>query len=592
MLSAVKRSSAGVLALLAYAALSFLFFFRPHPPGAVFGDGTDPLAFAWFLNWWPYAISHGLNPFIARLVWAPLGSNMMWSASVPSLALAAWPITWHWDAVTSLNALTLAAPALNSIACYVLLRVLACRRLPAFLGGFFFGFSSYVDGHMLGHLNLIVVAVVPLLVAVAVLRARRAIARATYITAFAVLLALQFGISNEIFATAGVFALFAFAAFYPTHRDSHDLAGLARDTVYASVAALIVLAPALYYLVRGMSQLPPVIQPPEVFSADLLNLFVPTALTAIGGMQLMPLSNRFTAGDLAEDGAYLGLPLLIIMVLLLRESRGARWRTPLAITLAITTVASLGPRLWIAGHRTFLPLPWRIVTGLPFIGHALPGRFTMYLSLVAAILVAFWLDRPGLAAPRRWARYGAVLLAAALIVPNSPIFRWETTPTPAVLQRDTLASIFPASMFPGRPNLVVLPYAYLGGSMLWQIRSGMSFAMAGGYVGVIPTYFTRQQAVSYFLGITKLPERAAFETAIRAFCATNHVDGIVITPGTNEALATSLENLPWPRQTVADSVVIRVPAQLSDATPGAGSPVGPVPTATTRTVTPATAMRN
>jgi hypothetical protein len=33
----------------------------------------DPAFNLWSLKWWPYAISHGLNPFLTKAFWAPFG---------------------------------------------------------------------------------------------------------------------------------------------------------------------------------------------------------------------------------------------------------------------------------------------------------------------------------------------------------------------------------------------------------------------------------------------------------------------------------------------------------------------------------------
>ncbi|MEM3845540.1 MAG: hypothetical protein QXU98_07560 [Candidatus Parvarchaeota archaeon] len=55
--------------------------------------GGDPAFYLWSLKWWPYAISHGLNPFLAKASWAPFGQNLAWTTSCPSIAILMWPIT-------------------------------------------------------------------------------------------------------------------------------------------------------------------------------------------------------------------------------------------------------------------------------------------------------------------------------------------------------------------------------------------------------------------------------------------------------------------------------------------------------------------
>ena len=72
----------GYVALAAYLWASLLFFGVPvltrlsRSYVAFSGDRGDPNAFAWFLAWWPHAITHGVNPFTPQAVWAPTGINL------------------------------------------------------------------------------------------------------------------------------------------------------------------------------------------------------------------------------------------------------------------------------------------------------------------------------------------------------------------------------------------------------------------------------------------------------------------------------------------------------------------------------------
>ena len=75
----VKRLPA---AGLIYLLLSLLYFGAVGDYGHMYlGYGPDPIAFIWFLNWWPWAIAHGLNPFISYYVWYPHGFNIKSSSA-------------------------------------------------------------------------------------------------------------------------------------------------------------------------------------------------------------------------------------------------------------------------------------------------------------------------------------------------------------------------------------------------------------------------------------------------------------------------------------------------------------------------------
>src|SRR5580693_115512 len=102
----------GLGAFLIYLALSFLFFGRGmlgHFGDRFIGRDADPTQMMWLLGWWPYALSHHLNPFLTDFVWAPVGFNFTWMTSTPLAAMLAVPLTGTLGLVAALNILTLLA---------------------------------------------------------------------------------------------------------------------------------------------------------------------------------------------------------------------------------------------------------------------------------------------------------------------------------------------------------------------------------------------------------------------------------------------------------------------------------------------------
>src|SRR6266704_4348493 len=54
----------------------------------------DQIQFIWTLYWWPYAISHHINPFFSTFIWHPYGTDLSLApASVPGASFIALPIT-------------------------------------------------------------------------------------------------------------------------------------------------------------------------------------------------------------------------------------------------------------------------------------------------------------------------------------------------------------------------------------------------------------------------------------------------------------------------------------------------------------------
>src|SRR6516165_11022733 len=78
------------------------------------GGGSDPIVEMWCLNWWPYALSHGINPFWTKFVWYPMGADMAWVTSIPTLSFLVLLLTIAVGPGASFNILSICVPALSA----------------------------------------------------------------------------------------------------------------------------------------------------------------------------------------------------------------------------------------------------------------------------------------------------------------------------------------------------------------------------------------------------------------------------------------------------------------------------------------------
>ncbi len=129
----------------------------------------------------------------------------------------------------------------------------------------------------------------------------------------------------------------------------------------------------------------------------------PHFLTSVG--------DRF-GGNLAENGSYLGIILLATVVI---GSIALRRLAVVRVVAAFGVVAfvlSLGSRLAVDGVPSVsatgttlgvVPLPGAIMDAIPLAKNALPVRYSMYVALAAAFLLAVILQRraPGRGGSRR-----------------------------------------------------------------------------------------------------------------------------------------------------------------------------------------------
>ena len=483
-----RRGAMGASAFVLYVALSLLYFglrLLIEPGRQYVGVFADPQIPIWSFAWWAHALVHGQNPFVTHLVWAPSGVDLAWVNTVPAFAVALSPLTLLAGAVVSYNLAAMLLPALSAWAAFLLCRHLTQRFWPSFLGGYLYGFSSYVLGHVVGQPQLTAVVVMPLL-ALVVLRALEGELGARRLAVWiGVLVALQVYLSMELaftltLALAGALLLGYLIA--PARRPR--LGSLLRPLLGGYVLAAVLAAPMLYYALTAVRVAG--YQPPGDYVADLANVVVPTNLELLGAGWAGSASEHFP-GNYSEQGSFLGAPLLLIVALYAWR----HWRTPAGRVLlagaAVATYFSLGPELTVYGHRVSpLPTPFGHNTldipgigskYIPFFDNTLPARFSLYASLAVCVMAALWLSARPARDPLGWA---LVALAVVLLVPNPDAGVWATS--------YAIPPFFTDSAYRGclAPGEIVLPQPVAGQFMLWQVADQFRFRMAGGRLQTSP----------------------------------------------------------------------------------------------------------
>ena len=81
---------------------------------------------------------------------------------MPGLALAFSPLTLLVGPRVAYNVAAVLLPALAAWTAYLLCRRVTGKAGPSLVGGYLFGFSSYMLGQQLGHLHMTSVFLVPL----------------------------------------------------------------------------------------------------------------------------------------------------------------------------------------------------------------------------------------------------------------------------------------------------------------------------------------------------------------------------------------------------------------------------------------------
>jgi hypothetical protein len=389
------------------------------------------------------------------------------------------------------------------------------------VGGYLFGFSSYVLGHQsAGHLNLTGVFLIPLVALALVRYARREIGGRGLAWRLGAIVAFQISISSEITLTMTIaLGLALVLAFVLMPELRARLVSSLAPVVGGYALGGLLAAPFVYYTLEGL--IPHRFADPPFFSGDLLNLVVPTRLVALGGSSLASVAAHFPGND-NERGSYLGLPVLLIVVLFaIRGRRSASTRFLLA-SLGLAIVLTIGTALHVDGHR-LVAFPWALTDSWPAFQNVLPERFAVYASLVAAVIVALW------ATSARGSRVGSSYLLPALAVASLVPAVWQ-------VQFHELPERWPfftqglyKSCIPRNQTLAVFPFGRWGDAMLWQAESGFWFRMAEGNMGPdnLPENFYADPTVAeiefQFIDPTIRPSMSQ----LVAYVKSHHVDRVV-----------------------------------------------------------------
>ena len=484
---------------------------------------TDPQFYLWSLRWWPYAVSHGINPLFSGQVGAPHGYDLAWASTTPSADLLMWPVTAAFGVLVSYNIVLLVVPPVSAWAAFLAARRLTGRFWAALLAGTVYGFSPFELIHnWQGQPNLTVIVLFPLMVYLVLRWWDGTLGRIAFVGWLMVLMAVEFYTFNEAFADmtavwAGGLLIGLAVAGRTTRRQVARLAGL---TAIAYAGSLVLAAPYLIYALRHYSGT--LTRQNDAFSLQFIRLIVPTSQQMFGLKPLIAYSSQIGRRGLDD---YVGIPLLVILLLLVVFAWSSRVNRLLAIGFVLVLALAAGPDLVITPHNVHT-LPWAKLWSLPIARSAEPSRFIVFGSLALAIALAVWLAAPTRSRLVKGARWGLGLLAVAAIITDAPTSYQAVIPAPPGFTAPATArpvNELPAFITQGlyrqylRPGEIVVVFTARGNAgMLFQAAANFYFRIAGGYINAS---LTPVDAVPHQLTLVAHPSKGAdrvFEAYLRS----------------------------------------------------------------------------
>ena len=381
----------------------------------------------------------------------------------------------------------LLAMPISATAAFSVLATWKVWKPAAAIGGLMYGFSPYMVGQALGHVELLFLPLPPLIaLTVSRILQSRGSPRRTGI-ALGVLLSAQFLIAPEIFATVCGFVAVAVVCVAirnrPTWSESTRVVlvptGLALGTM------IVLLAYPAWMLLAGPQHFTgPTWDPVNPFHNDLLSFVIPGPLQKVS-LGMGSLWARVSAGAGAtEAGGYIGGPVLALGAVFAWRSRHSQ-RTQLALVLVLfALVLSLGPRLAVNGAVTRIPLPFGLLDHLPLFDDVLPSRINFEVTAFLGAIIAFGIDDlhqtsakvRSHSGPRRTALVVALITLATVIVIQLPRFPMPTASLATVSFPVALRDAIP----PGDPIAITYPYDLID-PMLWQTEDDFGFRLQAGY---------------------------------------------------------------------------------------------------------------
>ena len=489
-----------LLAIAIYLALALVLWahvwFTGNVSHAVTCNCGDTVEQVWWLEWLPWALTHGHNPFLTNAIWARLGgvnamSNTSWFA--PAFVLS--PVTMLFGPVASYNVSNLLAPVLSGWAMFGLAGRFSTRTGSRIIAGALYAFSPYVlKNTMLGHINLTLTAYLPIAIILVVRLAEhrgRPVRTGVLLGAATI---VQFFTGFEVLALTVVTLLMLGVGVAILRPDV--LMAAWRDlttgvVVAASMSAIALAYPMWFYLEGPRHVAGPYWRVTTNHLWQLVdpgdNIYAGTgALRSVGYL-----------GARGPNTMFLGIGIVLFVAISVRFWR----RRTSMIILAATAVAC-----WLLES-----VPAKIWDALPVLESIALARFALPVSLCAALLMAasidgWWdaaRDRCAAIGDQRRRRRATVGVVALVTLAFAPLL--VTYSVPLEVTRPTVPMWFrvEAKELPPSVAVVTIPFAYdiQSHPMAWQAETGMSFNLVGGWAFVPGANHMNDEIVSPLGGV-------------------------------------------------------------------------------------------
>lgn len=443
-----------------------------HPLTTFLGQLNDPFIMMWMLRWWPYAVSHHLNPLFCSFLWWPQGVHLLSTTNIMLYAVLFSSVTKALGAMFSYNVLLLMNTTLSAWSIYCLAFYCCRARISAFLAGIFFVLSAFQMAHIYaGHVNLTASYFPVFILFFSIKFYREELRFFSFIVMASVLFLGLFFVSKEMWLLTWMVFFLLIALVYVMLADF-----LLPKRVFSAIIAIFTInfVVVFPFVIAFSSSYPLYYHTPVDFSSDFVNFFLPSSLQAIGG-NFLSSHGVVLASTITEQTAYLGFPLCVMVFLLWQAVRDAYQKLAL-VFIGLVMLLSLGPALNVLSYRLFY-FPWASLYVLPGFAFIQPARFMCFADIAFSLLLARFLTCA------EWSLYFRAALCGFVFLTYCPnlTLPWIHQDTRGFLRMPPDV----ASWVKGDMRILVLSErsSLLSEMMLWRLNEGRHFKLMSAHLG-------------------------------------------------------------------------------------------------------------
>lgn len=468
------RSSIMLLALVTISLFLWShIWFAPHPTQMMTCNCGDPVEQVWWFGWFPFSFSHWINPLHSQFLFAGNGgisatNNTSWI----TLALALSPVTAIWGPITSSNLSNLLAPILSGMAMWWFLRRLTRYDLVSAGGALAYAYMPFVMRNaMLSHVNLTVLAYLPLVMAWAhdLLTHRRS--PRWVVTAIGLATVAQFMLGQEVFVidlfVMGAIAVVWFIRERLQKRPLHWPLDLRTAAWAIALPTVLLIYPVYLYFYGPQHVQGPFWGPTRLALRNLVT--IQSGALAKSG----ELSAVGYGGPQGPGVDYIGWGLFALSLATLP------WWWRRTVALGSATAALIVLRLGVINSHQW--------AALPIVSSIVQARFVIVIYFALIVTIVCGLDailhRYGTTIFRR--SLLSVALLTASVVAVFPIY--NSLRVPYTVVPVSIPAWFTHEDLPSSSVVVVFPATWSVSDqvMTWQAESGYRFHLVSGF-GFIP----------------------------------------------------------------------------------------------------------